>query len=240
MKIGANRGRVLIGGRSYSADVRSVTVAATADPVDVTTLASTGREHILGDVAATVSLDGMFDTSAAAGGQHATFESTLGAVDYTPVTVAPAGFTPGNPCWSMDARHGAYMIAGKVGDAVAWRAEMTGEGQTDFGESLQDLTAVTATGNGATVDGSAGTTDGAGLTLHVTANDRDGDTTIKVQHSTDGTTWADLATFAAVAAGDTTAERVATTGTVARYLRAVRTLAGTTGSVTFTVTAARH
>ena len=61
---------------------------------------------------------------------------------------------------------------------------------------------------------------------------------VKVQHSTNNSTWVDLATFtAATAIG---AQRIPVSGTVNRYLRTLWTVTGTTPSLTFTASFARR
>jgi hypothetical protein len=98
------------------------------------------------------------------------------------------------------------------------------------------------TTNGTNVDNTAPSTNGGVAHLHVTANTRNGATTFKVQHSTDNSTWVDLVTFTSVTAATTGAQRVevASGTTVQRHLRAQATTAGTTGSITYTVSFARR
>jgi hypothetical protein len=60
-----------------------------------------------------------------------------------------------------------------------------------------------------------------------------------VQHSSDNVTFADLVTFASVSSTTATAERIAVTGTVNRYLRASHAPGGSSGSVTYTMAFAR-
>jgi hypothetical protein len=140
---------------------------------------------------------------------------------------------------AVSARESSYSAAASVADAVSFAASWMAEGQVDVGVALRDLTAASATGNGSSVDNAASSANGAVGVLHVTANSSDGATTVKIQHSTDNSTWADLLTFAVVGAGTKTAERVAVTGTVNRYVRATWTLAGS-ASVTLAVALCRR
>ena len=73
-------------------------------------------------------------------------------------------------------------------------------------------------------------------------NTRNGTVTMKIQHSTDNSTFVDLVTFTVVGSTTTTQERivVAAGTTVNRYLRAQSTVAGTTGSITPIVAFARR
>jgi len=109
-------------------------------------------------------------------------------------------------------------------------------GRIDYGVSLADLDVPKiADANGATFDGGAGTSGGALAVLQVSSV-TGGGVTVKVQHSTDGSTWADLATF--TAASSTTSQRVTVAGTVNRYLRATWTQTATSAS--FAVTLSRR
>jgi hypothetical protein len=76
--------------------------------------------------------------------------------------------------------------------------------------------------------------------LHVTANTRDGTTVAKIQGSADNSTFADLVTFATISTSTVTSERTEVSGSVARYLRAVVTPAGSTGSLTVSIAFARR
>jgi hypothetical protein len=78
--------------------------------------------------------------------------------------------------------------------------------------------------------------------LHVVTNSHDGDLVVKVQHSSDNSTWVDLLTFATVATTVTSSERkeVAAATTVDQYLRVTYTMAGSTGSVSFLVSFGRR
>jgi hypothetical protein len=108
-----------------------------------------------------------------------------------------------------------------------------------LGVSLADLAAITATGNGTSVDNAAGTTNGGIAHLHVT--DVSGTTptlAVVIQHSTNNSTWSTLASFTTATAA--TSERITFTGTVNRYVRASYTAGGTTPSFTSQVSLARN
>lgn len=93
------------------------------------------------------------------------------------------------------------------------------------GKALAPIANYSTTGNGTAVDNAAATTNGAVAHLHVTSADGTTPTIDwKVQHSVDNSTWVDLITF--TQATDITVERLTVSGTVNRYLRAVRTIGG--------------
>jgi hypothetical protein len=134
----------------------------------------------------------------------------------------------------------SYEVSSPVADVVATSFEGQTTDRIDRGISLCDLAAVTATGNGTAQDNSASTSNGGAATLHVTANTRNGNTTFKVQHSADNSTWADLITFSVVGSTTVTSERSTASGTVNRYVRVQHTCAGSTGSITYHANFARR
>lgn len=110
----------------------------------------------------------------------------------------------------------------------------------EWGEQLTPWMRTDTTGtNGTGLDGGAATTFGAQFYLAV--NGVAGTSvTVKIQDSADNSSWSDLsgASFIAVLAGAVSGQRIAVTGTVRRYLRAVST--GTFSSATFAVLAVRN
>jgi len=93
-----------------------------------------------------------------------------------------------------------------------------------------------ATTDGTSVDNGASSSNGLTAFLHVTATSS-GDWVLKVQHSADDSSWADLITFSADGSA-ITAEVGQASGTVNQYLRFQATR--TDGTTTFWVTAARQ
>jgi len=126
----------------------------------------------------------------------------------------------------------------QVTAATATNIEATPDNGVDWGVVLADpTTAVTADGNGSSVDGAAASSGGLVANLHVSAFSGLTNVVIKIQSSPDNSVWTDFATFTTVTA--TTWQRKTVAGTVPRYLRATWDVTGT-GSVTFTVAAARR
>lgn len=121
-------------------------------------------------------------------------------------------------------------------------AEFQSNNQIENGVVLAGNLAVSTTSTGSAVDNAASSANGGVAHLHVTANTRNGTAVAKVQHSANNSTWADLVTFTTISTGTTTSQRsVVNSGTtVNRYLRALITPAGSTGSLTVTVAFARR
>jgi hypothetical protein len=117
------------------------------------------------------------------------------------------------------------------------------EDAIDFGVSLHVNQAETSlTFTGTAVDNAAQTTNGGVFVVHVTAiAGASPNVVFKVQHSTDNSTWVDLATVSAVTAANSARRvEVAAGTTVRRYLRVVATEGGTTTSITFVAAFARR
>lgn len=121
---------------------------------------------------------------------------------------------------------------------IGLAAEFKSDDRIDIGVSLHALGAETATGNYATVDETAATSQGGVGHLHVTAVTGTG-IIIKIQDSVDGSTWTDLITFAAVAAAGAQRIELGSTAAVKRYVRAMIS-AGTITTITFAVAFARR
>ena len=223
---------VLFNSTNMSGYLKEATTAQSVETADVTALGASSKSYIVGLKDGTISLTGMFDGDATASDEI--FANALGASAGV-LSVFPNGSTLGSRGITASVHETTYNLSSPVGDVVSASAEMQATGGVDNAISLHALSAETATGNGSSHDNSASSANGGAGTLHVTANTRNGSTTIKIQHSADNSTWADLITFSAVSTSTTTQEQVvvASGTTVNRYLRATHTLAGSTGSITY-------
>lgn len=227
---------ILHGAYDLTTYFNSVDVPNEVEEVETTTFGSTAKTFLLGFAEGAISLEGYWDGSASA--VDARLQAVLGGSG-TATTVGWNGTTIGNRCVLASGIEKKYDITAGVGDAVAVAAEMRADGGVDYGIFLHAKTAESTDDNTASVDNSAATTNGYATTLHVTALSGGGTWTIKVQHSTNNSVWADLVTF--TAATGLTSERKTGTGTVNRYLRVLWTIAGGSGNAaTFAVAFARR
>lgn len=224
---------VLINATNMSSYLKEASTNNTVETADVTAFGTTGaKSYIVGLKDGAVSLSGMFDGGVAASDEI--FQQALGASEGV-VSVFSDGDAIGKRGLTAGIHETSYNLTSPVGDVVSATAELQATGGIDASVSLHAVGAETSTGNATSHDGTASSANGGVATLHVTANTRNGSTTIKIQHSADNSTWADLVTFSTVATTITTQERVAVASgtTVNRYLRATHTLAGSTGSITY-------
>lgn len=130
----------------------------------------------------------------------------------------------GNPTASCNAKQINYDATRGNDGSLSFKADLEANGfGTEWGIQLTAgiQTDTTATSNNY-VDNGGASTNGAQAYLQV-AKVVGTSATIKVQHSTDHVTWNDLITFTTVNAGSKGQQRLAVSGTVNQYVRAIST-----------------
>ena len=225
--------KVLSDVTDLSAYLNAVDTTQDAQLLETTTFGATGKTYRMGFKNGTASLKGFWDGAVAA--VDAVLAAALGSAGGEIVTIAPDGLTVGNRLYLLLSRLTKYSVSTPVDGVVAITADMQADGGIDYGVSLHALAAETATGSGASVDNAASSANGGVAHLHVSAVTAVGGDTLDVvvQHSTNGSTWVDLITFAQLTTA-TTKERLTVAGTVNRYVRASWTKGGA-GSPSYTV-----
>ncbi|HXG56676.1 MAG TPA: hypothetical protein VNJ03_14965 [Vicinamibacterales bacterium] len=118
----------------------------------------------------------------------------------------------------------AYDVIASMGGLSKANAAYAVSGSVEPGVILQPLEEKSANWTGTSVDYGAATTGGGAGYLSVSQFNMT-NAIVKVRHSADNVTFADLVTFTTVTASPT-AERVAVTGTVNRYLMSTGTVTG--------------
>jgi hypothetical protein len=236
--IHGKRTAVFLGGHDLSEYLNDSTKTQTVEVADSTTYGRDDKVYVAGLADGMLSAAGLFD-GAETDGVDAVIAEALASDGSDIVTYCPDSAVVGRVAYSCKALRTKYDVNSPLGDVVAVSLDVQADGGIDRGFLLA-AGPLAATGNGTGVDNGAATTAGGVGYLHATANSRDGASTLKVQHSVDNSVYVDLVTFAAVPAATQQGERVVFGGTVNRYLRAVRTLAGSTGTITAAVTFARN
>ena len=222
----------------------SATTSAMAEAVETTTFGSASKTYAVGMKDGTVSLEGLWAGDVL--GVDETLATAIAATTKKIITVGSEGAAIGRRAQLVNTDETSYEIKTAVADMVTISAQAQASGTVgglNGGVLLAAQQSVTATVNNTSVDNSASSLNGGVGHLHVTANTRNGAATIKIQHSANNSTWADLIVFTATTSATTTSERieVAAGTTVNRYLRAiVSAFAGSTGSATITVGFARR
>jgi len=229
---------VFVNEYDFSTYFNDVTATSTVETAETSSFGSSAKTYIVGLQDGTVSLNGMFDGTAT--GTDVVFSAVLGSTTKQNVIVAPSGHSNGANAIMLEADDTSYEVSGAVSDIVQTSAEFQSSDGVEHGKILSSGTAVSATGNGTSVDNTASSANGGVGFLSVPTNTRNGNITVKVQQSADNSTFTDLITFTVVSSTAKTFERVEVTGTVARYLRVNYTVAGSTGSATPVVAFARR
>lgn len=147
----------------------------------------------------------------------------VGSTALAVVTYLPLGDGFGKSVFAIPAAVTTWNITSPVTAIVGTEADFQSSDGSQRGAVLQPAVQVAGTTNGAALDAGA-TYDatkwkGVAATCHVLAHGT-GVTSVKVQHSADGVTWADLVTFTVAGTADHEAQNLTVLGTVNRYLRA--------------------
>jgi len=236
--INSNQTTMLYGTNALAAYLRTVSPSASVEMLDVTTLADTAKAFTPGLEDFTLSIDGLFDTATSAGSIWANITNAINNGSIVATSVAPTGFAVGNSVWVLPARTINYEVSSAVADVVGFSMSFGAGSPANVGVSLTDLTTFTSSGNGATVDNSSATSNGAIAVLHCTASSGTTPASVfTIQHSTNGSTWTTLQAFTSITG--TTSEVITITGTVNRYARVIHTVSGTTPSFTCQISLAR-
>ena len=210
--------QVLHGAYDLTSFLNEATASQEVETAETTVFGNSAKTYIVGLKDGTVSASGMFD--GAANAVDEVLAGTVGSDTLAPVTVGYEGLALGKRVSLLMAKTTSYEVSSPVGDVVSVSYDAQSDGGIDQGVSLAALASVSATTTGSSHDNLASSANGGVAQLHVTANTWNASTTLKVQHSADNSTWADLATFTVVLTTVKTSERVivASGTTVNRYL----------------------
>ena len=233
---GKNTG-VFYNGADLSPYFNEASVSNDVEVAETTTFGDSAKQYISGLRDGTLSAAGMFDGSEGAVDQ--TLSSVIGNDAADVMTLTPDGVVVGRRSYSAAALQTSYEVSSPVSDVVTTSLEVQATDGVDTGVLLAGRFTASAVGEGSVVDQDASSSNGANGYLHVTSNTMDGVTAFKVQDSTDGVVFVDLITFANVSASATSGEKVAITGSVDRYVRAMQDPGASSGSVTYTLAFAR-
>lgn len=201
--------------------------------VDGTCFGSTAKEYGVGFPGGDCSLEGLFKAIDPLIVDAAeVLSDAIGSANSPIVSIGPAGIDAvGDVVRMFQGDEQQHDVVASIQNLTMITAQFLASQGIRRGLALAPIANYSASGNGASVDNTLASDNGAVAHLHVTS--AAGTTpTIDwiVQHSVDNAVWVDLITF--TQATDVTVERLSVTGTVNRYLRAKRTIGGT-GSPNF-------
>ena len=224
-----------------------VSVTLDNDTAETTAFGDTNKSFILGTRGGTLSMSGMW--AADTDGSDEELQALLGNATTPILTIRQGAAAIGSRAIIAQANETNYAISNPVADVSTISADfectpnqvsnltfaLAGGVQLTAGASI----AHGSLGDLSSVDNAASSANGGAGTLHVPTNTVNGNTTIKIQHSANNSSWADLISFTVVGSSAKTSEIKAVSGTVNRYLRATASTAGSSGSITFMVAFAR-
>jgi hypothetical protein len=229
--------RIYVGGYDLSGDARTVdSLDAMYADQDMSGWSDQVKKS-LADMVMSVGIRGfqalMNDT--ASSGAHSLLKSPDGVTQKQVSVLLGGGASPAasDPAYLLTGVDiaGNIVMDGKApairGDFVPMPGYMDGQ---PWGKVLMPNTSLAATTNGSTVDDAASSANGAHANLHILAT-ASGNFEFKIEHSTDGISWATLGTVFTANGSAITSEYKTFTGTVNRYVRFVATRTGGTASV---------
>lgn len=229
--------RILLNEDHQSGQITGYTVTHSREYGEAATILDTGARFVPGLMGGALSIKGLFDS--AAGSLHEEIQAAIGIDNSALWSVFPDGHAVGQPAFIVVSDLSGYTVDASVKDTVGIAIDATPDDGVDLGVSLHALGAETADADATSVDNGAATANGGVAALHVTAFAGLTGAVVKVQHSTNNSTWADLATFTTVTAATSERLLVATGTTVNRYVRCSLDVTGS-GSLTFAVAFARR
>ena len=230
--------RLYAAGYDLSADVNVVdSIGYTQQLLDVTTLDKEATARIAGLSDSALTVNGWFEQS----GDHAAYTSNTGKLPTADqIVFTQMGTALGDAFCGLTAKESSYAVNRAPGSALATTASYssTAGQQAEWGVTLTASKTTNASASSGTgVDNAASSANGCVAYLEVMSL-VSGTCVVKVQHSTDNSTWADLITFTSVTTANVPfAQRSTASGTINRYTR-VNT-SGTFGSIVFVAGIAR-
>ena len=217
----------------FSTYFNDVSASTTIDTAETSAFGTSAKSYVVGHRDGTVSLSGMFESTESVGTDQY-FATALGSATKIKLIVAPEGHSNGAGAIMLQADDTSYEVSSAIADIVQASAEFQSTDAVEHGKILSSGSTVSATGNGTGVDNTTSSLNGGAGFLSVPVNTRNGTIAVKIQHSADNSTFADLVTFTTVTSTQKTSQRVevASGTTVNRYLRVNYTVAGSSGSAT--------
>lgn len=239
-KIHGRAAVVYVGAYDVSGYFDSGTVTKNVDLPETQTFGDSWKEHgVPGLRDDSMSLEGFHDATASSGSWDV-IRAALAASTLPAMSVAYNGYAIGSLVDFGAIATETMSLPGDVNGVNRLTASAKYDNGCMLGVSLHANTAETGTADAASVDETAATADGGYAVIHTTAFSGFTSVTIKVQHSTNDSVWADLASFTAVTAIGSEVIEIAKGTTVNRYVRASVTAVSGSGSITFTVAFGRR
>ncbi|TXH08564.1 MAG: hypothetical protein E6R04_10345 [Spirochaetes bacterium] len=188
---------------------------------DATVINDDGRKWTFGEMSGTYKSEGFLSVESEEDLADGAWDMIRRAYAAEQVIIAaPVGDTVGYPAVGLKPGGTKAAVMPSVGETVGY--SLDGETLNGFepGVVLVPISTKTGTFNGTSVDAGAASTGGAAAFL--AWGEFDGtNVTVKIQHSTDNSTWADAATFTDIDAARGGERIEIAPGTLNRYRRAI-------------------
>jgi hypothetical protein len=217
VKVHGKQSKVFVNGHHVSQDFDSFDIGISVDMADKSAFQDIQKQYANGLMSATLSLDGLFDDSATAADKYLT--DAIGGTGAVIWCLFPEGDAIGKSGYGVSGKENTHNVMSTKDDM----AKIAAGCQADYAErviSLLPLSTKSASGSGTAYNNAAATT--AGGSAYIQATAVTGTVAVKIEHSADNSTWADLVTFTAVTGP--MAERKEITGTINQYTRVTYTL----------------
>lgn len=225
-------------GYSLACALKEFTPEVMVDVLDSTTLCQTSRTYVQGAKAGLLSSSGVWDYDNTNNDKiHNVFSSAFNAGTDNIITASLETLAVGGKAVLFNAVETKHSIQTPLNQLIMVSADFTANAIQDFGIWLFSNSVASTTTNGTGQDNSAASSNGGVLHVHYQASSATGGTVI-LQHSTDNSTFADLATITLSGSYDADYAVIAAGTTVNRYVRARVTATG--GTATFQVAFARR
>lgn len=232
---------VYMNGVSLGCALQSVDATAETEALDSTTLCQNARTYAQGLKNGTVSASGIWDADITNSDElHDVFKTAFDGGGENEVMATLETIAVDAACILFNARQTSYGIEIANGQLIIATAEFQATSGINYGRVLFNAAVNNTTTNGTSVDRGASTSNGGLFQFHI-QNPTQYAGSIKLQHSFNNSTWADVtgSSTSWSASGpkfDSGYKEV--TGTINRYVRAVAEATG--GSITFQAAFARR
>lgn len=211
--------KIYVNGHSMSSYLDTISVPVNADTVEVTTFADTAKQFVMGLKSATLTGEGF---SAGSTSEVDQFLDDALSTNENVWTWYPSGESSGKPGRAFKGYGTEYSIKGSVSGAVRVATACQSNVGCEPVLCIRAVATATASSSGASFDNTSKSTNGGAGYLQVTAT-ATSDAAIVIDHSSDGSSWETVVTFDTAPAG-ASAQRVAITGEIRRYVKASCTL----------------
>lgn len=221
---------ILHNGYNLACALKSIEAKSEREKLDATVLCSSNRVYEGGFQTGTVSANGVYDSDTTNEDKLTdVISNAFSSGDEQVVSIGNGLFAVGKPAYLFDGCVADWDLPINVGQLIFTNANWTSNNGMMRGRWLMSQQIDAGTVNGTSVDNGAATTNGGLFQVHLENAAVGGatDVDVKLQHSTDDSTWVDLTAVNNLSAThDAGSVRVAAGTTVRRYTRAVPTVTG--------------